>query len=81
METEVLISGLYGVNVPKRFAEDYGDYIKDPEIKAIFLEGPLNPQYWDAWDEFLESYMDETGCWLRQNDEGDLLCSTIWDEE
>jgi len=59
-----IIDGLYGIYVPQRFAELYGDSLKRAELYSVdlkplllkeLLAGPNSESYWEAWEEVLNT--------------------------
>ena len=57
LERTLLVDGLYGSNIPLRFAQNY-DLDKwgvDSVDQQILLAGPDHPDYWETWEVVLET--------------------------
>ena len=59
-----IVDGSYGIYVPQRFAELYGDSLKRAELYSVALKpsllkellaGPDSESYWEAWEEVLNT--------------------------
>lgn len=57
---ECIVDGIVGIYVPMRFAMNYrGDETFEP-IPEVLYEGPDNLEYWEAWDDYLDTRPDLT---------------------
>ena len=73
---ECIIDDSHGIYIPQAFAEQsIGWQGIDAEDLAILLEGPENPDYWEAWDAVLAtaSYTDDDGHTWTLFQDGDLF--------
>lgn len=74
MKSTCLVDGLHGVYVPALFAywaaKDQWLNVTE-EQWAVLAAGPEHEDYWEAWDEVLDSARHVDGGWLEQD--GDLF--------
>jgi len=86
MERELLVSDRHGQYIPQIFAQQYGHselWNIEKDDMVVLLEGPDNPDYWEAWDQVLmrTTYTDKNGVkwWLWQD--GDLFAESGEEDE
>lgn len=63
----LLIDGAMGINIPKLFADHWGDRIMLSEEDKQILADPAHDLYWEVWGEIY----DET---ILSDDEGTKYC-------
>ena len=74
-----LIDSAAGVYIPKEFVEDFHldkfGIEEDSWAVEICKEGPEHEDYWDAWQDILDSakYQDDDGYIWRLHQDGDLF--------
>lgn len=72
----VLVDGLYGINVPLRFAQNYdlNQWGISQENQQILLDGHDHPEYWEVWNEVLETArFEKNGKEFRLYQDDDLV--------
>lgn len=73
---QLLINSAAGIYIPQWFAEQYQQLLLNPEKHKgdiqILLSGPDHPEYWDAWQDILDSELTN-GCQLYHNEDLWLL--------
>ena len=81
-EPVLLIDDLFGINIPKKFYEDFDfDVWGLDQEEFTDLKNTESPEYWDTWDELLEAarnrhssglvfrlYMHEGALWAIPDD-------------
>jgi hypothetical protein len=57
LEPELLVNDAHGVYIPQIFCQQYGQYLPERlnEDKAICLSGPEHEDYFDAWDNIVDT--------------------------
>lgn len=73
----VLVDGLFGIYIPKRFAALYGPILEGVEEDnlEILMEGPDHPEYWEVWESVLRDavIVDRNGQRYKIEQDGDLF--------
>lgn len=72
-----LVDGAYGIYVPQRYAVlcSADDMLTD-EQREVLEAGPEHSEYWDVWDEVLDSVEVKRGnsLWhLELSESGDVM--------
>lgn len=69
-----LLDGNRGIYLPQCFAENFAEvWGIDAENKAILLAGPDHAEYWDAWDEVLNTTAEWDGATWSLMQDADLF--------
>lgn len=80
-----ILDGCRGIYLPQAFAEcfDCDAWGVSAENQEILLEGPDHDEYWDAWDEVIQTarYTDDAGYGWYLYQDGDLFaCRDDYEE-
>lgn len=80
-ERTLLVDGLYGTNVPLRFANnhDLDQWGVDQVDQQILLAGPEHPDYWETWDTVLDtaSFEQDGKTYRLYQDNDDLFAEEV----
>ena len=76
-DTRTLVDGAAGIYVPKRFVTNYEatEWGVSPEDAAVLAAGPDAEDYWEVWDEVLQTarYTDKDGKVWSLSQDSDLF--------